>query len=148
MRRTAVFILAASSALTLTACAETGSAESEGAADAVRAETSASAGSAATSADPDTPVTSGASPATASATAGAAPDVDGNPPGDTCGASQVVKYVSQVATPAVRTRIAAEVGHNRIRWIGPDTAVTEDYSPQRLNVMLDRANVITSGRCG
>lgn len=81
---------------------------------------------------------------TAQARAG---DVDSLPEGDQCGASKVAQFVSQEATPAVRAQVAAEVGHTRIRWIGPDTVVTMDFSPERLNVLLDANDVISGARC-
>ena len=41
------------------------------------------------------------------------------------------------------------LGHNRIRWLGPDDAMTMDFSPERLNVMLDaQKRTITGVRCG
>lgn len=69
------------------------------------------------------------------------------PAEDECGSSEVEGFVGQEATPAVRTGIQEKVGHDRIRWVGPDTAVTMDFRPDRLNVMLDEANVITGGKC-
>ena len=98
---------------------------------------------------PHTPV-SNAGTAEQAATAKAAASrqaVDSNPPGDECGASKVAQFVSQEATPAVRARLTAEVGHNRIRWVGPDTVVTMDFRPDRLNVALDANDVITGGKC-
>lgn len=67
---------------------------------------------------------------------------------DQCGASKLTRFVGQEATPAVRAEVQAEVGHASIRWVGPDTMVTEDYSPQRLNVAMDAAEVITGASCG
>ena len=67
--------------------------------------------------------------------------------GDACGAGKVSRYVGQEATPDVRARITADVGHTRIRWVGPDTVVTMDYSPERLNVTMDGNGVITGGNC-
>lgn len=98
---------------------------------------------------PDTPVSNTATPeGAATATAAASRQaVDSNPPGDECGASKVAQFVSQEATPAVRARLASEVGHDRIRWVGPDTFVTMDFRPDRLNVALDANDVITGGKC-
>ena len=76
-----------------------------------------------------------------------ADDVDSLPEGDQCGASKVAAFVSQNATSEVRARVAAEVGHDRIRWVGPDTVVTMDFRPDRLNVMLDENGVITGAKC-
>lgn len=74
-------------------------------------------------------------------------DADSLPEGDECGASKVAAFVSLTATPEVRAKVAADVGHNRIRWIGPDTVVTMDFRPDRLNVMLDGNDVITGAKC-
>lgn len=76
--------------------------------------------------------------------------------GDDCGAAKVTPFVGREATPAVRAEIVTAVGHDRIRWIGPETAVTMDYRQNRLNVDLKpaagadnaSANTITSARCG
>ena len=150
MRRTALFALAASAALVLTACGDSGgNAESGGTGDAAAgASGSATTAGDTASAAPDTAVSSPATPGATATTAATSRDIDSNPPGDDCGASQVAAFVAQEATPAVRARLAAKVGHNRIRWIGPDTVVTMDYSAARLNVTLDGSNVITGGRCG
>jgi hypothetical protein len=86
-----------------------------------------------------------AQPSTAAASGAV---VDSNLPGDACGATKVVAFVSQKATAEVKRKVAAEVGHSTIRWVGPDTVVTQDYSPQRLNVTLDANDVITGGKCG
>lgn len=92
---------------------------------------------------PAAPGSEGASPLATPA----AGEVDSNPPGDACGASKVAAFVSQEATPAVRARLAKEVGHDRIRWVGPDTVVTMDFRPDRLNVTLDANDIITGGKC-
>ena len=53
------------------------------------------------------------------------------------------------ADAATRTDLAAAVAPiAAIRWVGPGDATTEDYSPQRLNVMLDVGGVIRSVHCG
>lgn len=41
----------------------------------------------------------------------------------------------------------AAVGHERIRWLDPDSMATMDYRENRLNVMLDRDGVITGAKC-
>lgn len=66
---------------------------------------------------------------------------------DECGASRVARFVGQEATPEVRAEVQAEVGHGRIRWVGPDTVVTMDFRPDRLNMALDREDVITGASC-
>jgi hypothetical protein len=41
-----------------------------------------------------------------------------------------------------------ESGAGLIRPIGPDTAVTRDFRPDRVNVEIDRNNTITRVSCG
>lgn len=65
-----------------------------------------------------------------------------------CGAGKTAKFVGKIATPDVRAQVIETVGHNRIRWIGPDDAVTMDFSEARLNADLDERGKITSFRCG
>lgn len=140
MRRTAYTAL---TALALAACGAPAESGAEATGDAAG---SVAAGSSAEAA-PDTAAT--ATPgAAATARPSAGPqDIDSDSPGDTCGAGKVARFVSQEATPAVRARLTAEVGHDRIRWVGPDTAVTMDFRPDRLNVSLDEKDIITGGRC-
>lgn len=99
----------------------------------------------------DTDPAAGDSTGTPDGTATPPAGDDGNgdpaPDGDRCGAGKVAKYVGDEATPDVRARITADVGHTRIRWVGPDTVVTMDYSPERLNVTLDANDVITGANC-
>jgi len=100
-------------------------------------------GAAAGSAPPDTPVSS-------------PPDVGPPPAGDDgstlpadCNARKAEGFIGQRATPAVRARLAEVVAPiTAIRWVGPGDATTEDYSPQRLNVMLDVGGVIAAVQCG
>ena len=65
-----------------------------------------------------------------------------------CGADKAAKFVGKTATPDVRAQVIEAVGHNRIRWIGPDTVVTMDFSEGRLNADLNASNRITGFRCG
>ena len=65
-----------------------------------------------------------------------------------CGAGKAARFVGRTATPDVRAQVIEAVGHNRIRWIGPDDAVTMDFSESRLNADLTAANRITGFRCG
>ena len=153
MRRNAMLALF-TFALALAACGAPGDSESGSAGDASGSETvdseptGTAPGGDAAEQGPDTPVSNAGQPeagATSAATTRRA--VDSNPPGDECGASKVAQFVSQKATSAVRARLAAEVGHDRIRWVGPDTVVTMDFRPDRLNVALDENDVITGGKC-
>lgn len=62
------------------------------------------------------------------------------PRGDACGAAD---YAGFVGSP-----LAAATFPAGVRVIGPDTIVTEDYVPARLNVLINRAGTIVGFRCG
>ncbi len=71
------------------------------------------------------------------------------PPANACRSDKARPWFGKRATPAVRAAIAASTGAKAIRWIYPDSAVTMDYSPERLNVHLTkRTEVIRSAKCG
>lgn len=145
--RTFLSIIAGASALALGACTDSAAPEAEGGSPAPAAASTAPATAGETSADSAAPAGDVPTDAATARPATAARDVESNPPGDACGASKVASFVSQEATPAVRSRLKAEVGHDRIRWVGPDTVVTMDFRPDRLNVMLDANDIITGGKC-
>jgi hypothetical protein len=66
-----------------------------------------------------------------------------------CKAPKAESFVGRRADAATRTALAAAVAPiTAIRWVGPGDATTEDYSPQRLNVMLDVGGKIVSVHCG
>src|SRR5687768_12709715 len=66
-----------------------------------------------------------------------------------CNAPRAEPFVGRRADAATRTDLAAAVAPiAAVRWVGPGDATTEDYSPQRLNVMLDVGGVIRSVHCG
>ncbi|MEZ5956983.1 MAG: I78 family peptidase inhibitor [Hyphomonadaceae bacterium] len=60
---------------------------------------------------------------------------------DTCGAAQ---YASLVGSNFAAVTLPA--GAN-IRIIQPDTMVTQDFSPERLNMITDANGIITSLEC-
>jgi hypothetical protein len=66
----------------------------------------------------------------------------------TCQAEPVQWAVGQPAEQATMARVWRESGAGLIRPIGPKQAVTRDYRPDRVNVELDAANVITRISCG
>ena len=97
-------------------------------------------GDAATAASPDTPVSSDVDPA--------APVAGSDEPAD-CNAAAAVRFVGQQADNATRARLLEAVGPvSAVRWVRPGDATTEDYSPSRLNVMLDVGGAIASVHCG
>ena len=64
------------------------------------------------------------------------------PSADACGATELAFVVGMAATDVdFGTRSA-------VRIIAPDTAVTMDHSPERLNVNTDKSGKITSLNCG
>ena len=65
-----------------------------------------------------------------------------------CAADKAARFVGKSATPDVRAQVIEAAGHNRIRWVGPDTVVTMDFSESRLNMALAAANKITGAKCG
>jgi hypothetical protein len=123
--------------LLLTACGD--AAESPGGADPVTGTASA---------DPDTAVSSAADPDPGLVEPTMTSPIGPAVPSD-CNAPKAEPFVGQTATPDVRERLAAAVAPvGTIRWVGPGQATTEDYSPQRLNVMLDVSGAITEVHCG
>lgn len=75
--------------------------------------------------------------------------VAGNPDADDeCGAGKLADLIGKSATSAVRARIAATAGAGRVRIYTTGDALTMDYSPQRLNVELDKAGRIARMSCG
>lgn len=66
-----------------------------------------------------------------------------------CGADRIDQWFGKKATPAVRAEIAAATGAKAIRWLYPDSIVTQDYRADRLNVRMDKGtDVIRSASCG
>jgi len=83
----------------------------------------------------------------ASAPSAADPALPATRPG-TCQTEPVQWAVGQPAEQATMARVWRESGAGLIRPIGPKQAVTRDYRPDRVNVELDAANVITRISCG
>lgn len=107
------------------------------------------------SGDPDSPVSSSPMPDSGPANNPLAvpPDMGADPAADAdedaCGTAKVTRYIGQEASVPVRSAVVRESGATSARWLYPDSMVTEDYSPQRLNVMLDKTtDRIVSMRCG
>ncbi|CAH0497002.1 I78 family peptidase inhibitor [Novosphingobium sp. CECT 9465] len=67
---------------------------------------------------------------------------------DLCGMRAALNFVGSIATAPVRKNVSEAAGHERIRWIRPGAAVTQDFAPNRLNVILDDADRIRTMRCG
>ena len=70
-------------------------------------------------------------------------------PPDACGASKAEPWIGKKATPAVRAEVEKATEAKSIRWLYPDSIVTQDYRPDRLNVTMDKGtDVIRKVRCG
>jgi len=134
------FWLAATASLALSACSET-------------TQPAATSGTPATMATTNAkvePVPTATVKPTGPALPAASPSV--SPPegeSDSCGALKVAQFVGRQDRPTTRADLAKAVGHETIRWIGPDDVVTMDFNEGRLNVLLDKTRrLITGARCG
>lgn len=66
-----------------------------------------------------------------------------------CNGDKVKAWFGQKATAAVRAEVAAATGARTIRWLYPDSIVTQDYREDRLNVRMDKGtDIIRSASCG
>lgn len=63
-------------------------------------------------------------------------------PADECGAAALQYLVGQP-----QSALAAMTFPDSTRFIGPDTMVTLDFRPDRLNIAFDAAGIITSVTC-
>ena len=125
--------IAVGGALVLIACTETPESSGNGGAQSPDAPVSNAAGPRASPSPGNPPLVSPVGPAT---------------PSD-CNAPNAVAFVGRKADSATRAELTAAVAPvGAIRWVGPGDATTEDYSPQRLNVMLDVGGTIRSVHCG
>lgn len=65
-----------------------------------------------------------------------------------CDADPAQGLVGEIATSALGQRAMQLTGAEELRWIPPDTAVTMDYRPTRLNIEYDGEQRVTAIRCG
>lgn len=71
------------------------------------------------------------------------PPVASEPPSaDTCGMANFQRFIGQPASAIDRSALPP-----RTRIIGPNDAVTMDYSEGRLNIMTNAQGVVTELRC-
>ena len=114
-------------------------------------------------ATPGKPAATPSAPATVATTNATVEPVPGNPPVSesvvpvkpadallvACGADKAKAFIGRQDRPTTRADLAKLIGHDNIRWIGPDDAVTMDYSEGRLNVLLDaQKRNIVGVKCG
>lgn len=69
-------------------------------------------------------------------------------PEGACDASGLQDHIGHTATAESGAILLRESGARTLRWIPPDSAVTMDYRPDRLNVGYDRDMKITRISCG
>ena len=75
-------------------------------------------------------------------------ETPGPAPSGECNADGVRSLIGQTATGEVGARLLRETGARTLRWVPPRTAVTMDFSPDRLTVSYDDAHKITAISCG
>lgn len=64
-------------------------------------------------------------------------------PTDVCNAAEVQDFVGQPRSAIDKKRIKTSV----VRYLKPDSAVTLDYSDQRMNIVLDEKNIVLRVMC-
>ncbi len=65
-----------------------------------------------------------------------------------CDAGAVQELVGQGVTQALGAAAMRASGADVLRWIPPNSAVTMDYRPDRLNISYDDDSVVTEIDCG
>mgnify|MGYP006274046667 CR=1 FL=1 len=63
--------------------------------------------------------------------------------GDACGMAPFRRYLGQAASDIPEDELPP-----RARIVGPDTQVTMDYAPRRLNILTDEAGTVIGFKCG
>jgi len=73
-----------------------------------------------------------------------------DPQAETCNATAMGPYLGRVANEATRAQIMQVIGGaNEVRFIAAGSSYIEpDPTNPRLNLMLDRQNIIRDARCG
>ncbi|MCM8731392.1 I78 family peptidase inhibitor [Hephaestia sp. GCM10023244] len=71
-----------------------------------------------------------------------------DPSGVACKADALTDLVGQPASAALGATAMERAGARTVRWIQPNSAVTMDFRFDRLNIMLDDKNAVTSFTCG
>ena len=90
------------------------------------------------------PVATAGSPSPAATPSkGIAPTSDLDP----CGADKLGPYLNLLPTSTAKEEIAKTVGHNRIRYVGPEDIVTQEFREDRLTARLGVDGRIKSFGC-
>lgn len=69
-------------------------------------------------------------------------------PAINCSEGRLAKLMNQPENDETHAAVIAAVGHRHVRWVHPGDAVTMDYQPGRLNVIVDEHGMIAATRCG
>ncbi|MBB3910657.1 I78 family peptidase inhibitor [Sphingomonas desiccabilis] len=89
----------------------------------------------------------GCTPMVATETPQAGPEAAA--PGDgSCKIDGLTDLVGQAASSDLAADAMRRSGARTMRWIGPDTAVTMDFRPDRLNIDTDAGGKVTRFHCG
>jgi len=79
-------------------------------------------------------------------------DMSDNPPARApqgeCDAALVQDYIGETVSAEIGADIMARSGAASLRWGPPDSPMTMDYRPDRVNVFYDDARVIERITCG
>jgi hypothetical protein len=65
-----------------------------------------------------------------------------------CGAEKLSNYLNLLPTSTAKDEIARSVGHNRIRYVGPNDVITQEFRGDRLTAELGVDGRIKEFRCG
>lgn len=65
-----------------------------------------------------------------------------------CNLPQAKRFIGMLLTPKLREELADAINHDRIRMVRPGTIITQDYNPERINLIADDAGMIMTIRCG
>lgn len=65
-----------------------------------------------------------------------------------CDAALVQSFVGAAVSADTGAQIIAQSGAARLRWLAPDSAMTMDYRPDRVNVFFDSSRMIERITCG
>lgn len=66
----------------------------------------------------------------------------------TCNADPVQDLLGQTANQELAASAMVRSGAQTLRWIPPNSAVTMDFRPERLNISFDENSIVTDINCG
>jgi hypothetical protein len=85
---------------------------------------------------------------TPAAPAAPAPAASAQPGATPCGAEKLHNYLNLLPTSTAKDEIAATVGHDRIRYVGPNDVTTREFREDRLTADIGVDGRIKAFRCG